>query len=63
MFSGVPWSGMRKVFAMLGRMLRSWLSMFQPEVQEKVELVIHKVEAEASSAPRIKWNMHTSGSA
>jgi hypothetical protein len=54
---------MGKVFAMLGRMLRSWLPMFKPEVQEKVELVIHKVDAEASYAPRIKWNMHTSGSA
>ena len=35
-FQGVPWSGMKKVFAIVGRMLRSWLPMFKPVVQEKM---------------------------
>jgi len=31
-FQGVPWSGMNKVFAMVGRMLRSWLPMFKLDI-------------------------------
>jgi hypothetical protein len=53
---------MKKVFAMVGRMLRSRLPMFKPDVQEKVEQVIQLVEVEASLAPRIKWSVDTSGS-
>jgi hypothetical protein len=54
---------MKKVFAMIGRMLRGWLPMFKMEVQEKVEMVIQLVEAGANSAPLIKWRMDTSESA
>jgi len=31
-FQGLPWSGMNKVFAMVGRMLRSWLPMFKLDI-------------------------------
>lgn len=55
--------GMERVFAMIGRMLRGWLPLFKPDVQEKVEHVILLMEAEASSAPRIKWIVDSSGSA
>ena len=61
-FQGVPWSGMKKVFAIVGRMLRSWLPMFKPKVQEKMEQVNQLVKVEASSAPWIKWSLDTSGS-
>jgi hypothetical protein len=61
-FQGVPWLGMKKVFALVGRMLRSWLPMFKPVVQEKVEQFILMMEVEASSAPRIKWSLDSSGS-
>jgi hypothetical protein len=54
---------MKKVFAMIGRMLRGWLPMFKMGVQEKVEMVIQLVEVEANSAPLIKWRMDTSESA
>ena len=60
-FQGVLWCGMKKVFAMVGRMLRSWLPMFKLEIQEKVELVVFLVENEASLAPQIKWNLDSSG--
>ncbi|XP_066306211.1 uncharacterized protein [Miscanthus floridulus] len=60
--AGVPWSGMKKVFAIVGRMLRSWLPMFKPVVQEKMEQVNQLVKVEASSAPWIKWSLDTSGS-
>jgi hypothetical protein len=54
---------MKKVFAMVGRMLRSWLPMFTLEVKERVEQVIQMVEDEAGSAPWLKWSVDTSGSA
>jgi len=60
-FQGVPWMGMKKVFAQLGRMLRGWLPMFKSEVQEELEQFIMMVEVEASSAPRIKWRTDSSG--
>ena len=60
-FQGIPWSGMKKVFVMLGRLLRNWLPMFKLELQEKVERVICLVENEASLAPRIKWTVDSSG--
>jgi hypothetical protein len=60
-FLGVPWLGMKKVFVMVGRMLRSWLRMFKLDVQEKVEQFIQLVEVQASLAPRIKWSTDTSG--
>lgn len=59
-FQGVLWLGMKKVYALVGRMLRSWLPMFRPGVQEMVEQFTLVVEAEASSAPRITWNVDSS---
>jgi hypothetical protein len=61
-FQGVPWSGMKKVFAMTGRMLRGWLPMFKLNVQEKLEKIIQLVEEEASSVPLIGWKMDISES-
>ena len=61
-FQGVPWSGMKKVFVMVGRLLRNWLPMFKLELQEKVEPVICLVKNEASLALRIKWTVDSSGS-
>jgi len=54
-FQGVPWSGMKKVFAMAGRMLRSWLPMYKADVQERVKRLVRSLEIEASSAPQIEW--------
>jgi len=45
----------KKVFAMIGRMLRIWVSMFQVGCLGEGEAV------EANSAPLIKWRVHTSG--
>jgi len=53
---------MKKVFAMVVRMLKSWLPMFKLEIQEKVEWVVLLVENQASLAPWIKWNLDSSGS-
>lgn len=58
-FQGVLWSGMKNVFAIIGRMLRRWLAMFKLDVQEKVEMIIQQVEFEASSAPLIRWRVDT----
>jgi len=60
-FQGVPWMGMKMVFAMLGRMLRNWMPMFTMEVQESVEQIVCIVEAEARSAPQIRWRVELSG--
>jgi len=61
-FQGVPWSGMKRVFAMIGQMLRGWLPMFKMDVQEKVEMIIQLAETEAKSALLIKWRMDISES-
>jgi hypothetical protein len=60
-FQGVPWIGMKRVFAMLGRMLRNWMPMFTSEVQKSVEQIVCLVEAEARSAPQITWRVELSG--
>jgi hypothetical protein len=62
-FQGVPWSGMKMVFAMTGRMLIGWLPMLKLDVQEKVEQVILLMEIEASSPPLIQWRLDSLGSA
>ena len=54
-FQGVSRNGLKKVMSMTGRMLRGWLPMFKPIVQEKVEFIIQQVEHEASLAPQISW--------
>lgn len=54
-FQGMVWSSLKKVWDMLGRMLRRWLPMFKPEIQERLQSIIQQVELEASSVPRIRW--------
>ena len=54
-FQGVTWSGMKKVLAVLGRMLRSWFPLLSLEEQEKLEQVVLLVEREASSIPHFGW--------
>jgi hypothetical protein len=46
---------MKKVFVVLGRMLRSWFPLLSLEEQEKLEQVVLLVEREASSIPQIGW--------
>jgi hypothetical protein len=46
-FQGVPWRGMKMVFAMTRRMLRGWLPILKLDVQEKAEQVILLMETEA----------------
>jgi hypothetical protein len=51
---------MKKVFAVLGRILRSWFPLLNLEEQEKLEQVVLLVEREASSVHKIGWIQYSS---